>query len=352
MRKLKHFAVKRKVLLVRIAAILFPMIFAVLLLSQTAFAKNTYVITDGSRVFTYTTFATDPITVLDEAGLELDEDDTYTTQPGIGTSEITIQRNQEILISYHGEQMQVKSFGETVQQLLTRLNISVESSDVISHPMNADTYDGMCLRIDQVLYQQQVYTSTVSHGTSYCYDASLPAGMEEVITQGIDGEMLCTASVTYVNGVESGREILTQSVSRNAVDEVIALGTGMAGETFSAGDMPVITEDKIYLPTGEVLTYTGVVAGRASAYYNRGTTATGTQARPGVAAVDPGFLPFGTRMFIVTNDGAYVYGIACAEDAGDANIVGSRIDLWYPTYDECIQFGNREITIYILGSAE
>ena len=84
MRKLKRFALKRKVLLIRAAAAILPMIM-LLLLSQTAFAKNTYVITDGDRVFTYTTSATDPRKVLGEAGLELDEDDTYTTQVENGT---------------------------------------------------------------------------------------------------------------------------------------------------------------------------------------------------------------------------------------------------------------------------
>lgn len=349
-RNLKRFALQRKVLFIRVAAFLFPMIFAMLLLSQTAFAKNTYVITDGSRVFTYTTYATDPMTVLDEAGLELDENDTYTTQAGIGSAEITIQRNQKITIYYHGEQMQASSFGETVEELLIRLNISLDANDVVSWPLDDETFDGMQLRIDQVLHLEQIYTSTISHGTSYCYDANLPAGMEEVITHGVDGEMLCTATVTYVNGVEKNRTVLTQSVSRRAVEEVIAIGTGMAATKIRSTDMPVITEDKIYLPTGEVLSYTKQISGHASAYYNQGTTATGTEARSGVAAVDPRFLPFGTRMFIVTNDGAYIYGIARAEDAGDGNIVGDRIDLWFPTREECIQFGIRDITIYILGT--
>lgn len=349
MQKPKRVARKRKVLFIRTAAILLPMIFSLLLLSQTAFAKNTYVITDGSRVFTYTTYATDPITVLGEAGLKLDENDTYTTQAGLGSSEITIQRSQSISIRYHGEAMTASSFGETVQELLARLNISLNGNDVLSLPLETDTYDGMQLRIDQVLTQNQTYTTTIPHGTSYCHDATLPNGMEEVVTPGVDGELRCSAAVTYVNGVETGRQVLTQSVSRPAVEEVVALGTGMAVKTASAADMPVITGDKIYLPTGEVLSYTQAIPGRASAYYNRGTTATGTEARPGVAAVDPSFLPFGTRFFVVSKDGAYIYGIACAEDAGDDNIVGSRIDLWYPTYEECIQFGNREIIIYILG---
>ena len=42
------------------------------LLSQTAFA-TTYVINDGDKVVTYTSFATDPATVLGRAGAPLEE---------------------------------------------------------------------------------------------------------------------------------------------------------------------------------------------------------------------------------------------------------------------------------------
>ena len=52
-------------------------------------------------------------------------------------------------------------------------------------------------------------------------------------------------------------------------------------------------------------------------------------------------------MFIVSNDGAYVYGISVAEDCG-GDIKGDRMDLYFPTFDECIQFGRRVCTIYFL----
>ena len=350
MHALKRFASERKVLFIRSAAALLSVVLVLLLLSQTAFAKNTYVITDGDRVITYTTSATDPRKVLGEAGLELDEDDTYTTQEGNGTSEITVRRSQNIYINYYGDEMAVTSHGETVEQLLLRLNLTLGENDTLTWPLSDETFDGMRLRIESVIHQDQTYTSTVPHGTSYCYDPSLPEGMEEVVVEGVDGELLCTATVTYINGVEVSRTLLTQTVTRSSVDEVIAIGTGLAAMPASDADMPIITEDMIILPNGEVLTYTGSTTGRATAYYNRGTTATGTTAQEGVVAVDPSFIPFGTRMFIITNDGEYVYGIGTAEDAGDGNIIGNRIDLWFPTKSECIQFGYRDCTIYFLGS--
>ena len=51
----------------------------VVLLAQTALAQITYVITDGDHVTYHTSFSSDPAVVLDEAGVELDSDDFYTT---------------------------------------------------------------------------------------------------------------------------------------------------------------------------------------------------------------------------------------------------------------------------------
>ena len=65
-------------------------------------------------------------------------------------------------------------------------------------------------------------------------------------------------------------------------------------------------------------------------------------------AVDPRYIPYGTRMFIVASDGSYVYGIARAEDCG-GDIKGDRMDLYMPTYEACMVFGRRRCTVYFLG---
>jgi 3D (Asp-Asp-Asp) domain-containing protein len=78
-------------------------------------------------------------------------------------------------------------------------------------------------------------------------------------------------------------------------------------------------------------------------------TSTGTTVRIGTVAVDPRIIPYGSRMFIISNDGVYIYGVAVAEDCGGA-IKGDRIDLYMPTYEDCVQFGRRTCTIYFLGS--
>ena len=352
MHKVKRLALERKVLFIRVAAILLPLAIALLLLSQTVFAQTTYVITDGSRVLVYTTSATDPEAVLGEAGLKLGADDTYTTTQALdGGSEINIRRSQQILIDHYGEQMEVVSYGETVEQLLKRLNLTWEEGDTISLPLDAETFDGMELAVARVLHQNQTYTRAIAHETVYCSDASLPEGTEKVLTQGVDGQAVCEANVTYINGKESERSILSERVVSQPVDEVIAVGCGTAEEK-TASEMPIIDEDTITLPTGEVLTYRRTIRSLATAYYNKFNkpTALGTEARVGAIAVDPRYIPYGTRMFIISEDGEYIYGMATAEDCGNLNhIVGTRVDLFYETKRECDLFGSRYCTIYILG---
>lgn len=355
MHNLKKFALERKELFIRVSVLVLILLAASLLLAQTAFAKTTYVITDGSRVLVHTTFATDPEAVLAEAGLTLGADDTYTALDGMEGSSISVHRNKAVQINYYGEQIQTESYGETVEQLLTRLNLSWSSDDLISLPLDTEVYDGMELQVASVIRQNQTYTAALDYETVYCNDASLPEGTEAVLTEGVEGQVVCEALVTYINGVETERTLLSQKVVTQPVDEVIALGSGQAEAVPVSGEaVPVIGDGFIILPTGEVLTYTEVEEFRATAYTHTDAgcdmiTATGTTVRWGTVAVDPTVIPYGTRMFIITSDGSYIYGVATAEDCGSA-IKGNRLDLYMPTYAECIQFGYQRCQVYFLGN--
>src|SRR5699024_11569742 len=55
-------------------------------------------------------------------------------------------------------------------------------------------------------------------------DDSLPKGDEKVVTPGRVGERVVTYTATMVDGEEVDREILTEIVVADAVDEVIHIG--------------------------------------------------------------------------------------------------------------------------------
>ena len=252
-----------------------------------------------------------------------------------------------VVIQYHGQTTMATSSGETVGQLLNRLALEVTGEDVVSHGMEEPVVSGMELLVDRVVTAEETYTSVVSHSVTRCNDPQLPAGQERVLTPGEDGELLCRAEVTYKNGLETHRKILSQTMTRQPVTEIVAVGTGEPEPELQIGD------GYITLPTGEVLTYTGTAAVRATAYTHTDAgcdfiTSTGTTVRWGTVAVDPRYIPYGTRMFIQSSTGSYVYGIAVAEDCG-GDIKGDRMDLYMPTYEQCMEFGRRVCTVYFLG---
>lgn len=360
---------------VRILLLALPVLYIVLTLSQAALAKNTYLINDGGHVTLHSTYATDPEAVLQEIGVQLQENDIVTTQPGNGLSEITVQRRQAITLHNGETVLQLTSYGETVSQLISRNNLFLTASDILSVSPDTATFDGMEIFVYKAVEKTEVYTISIPFQTNYCYDDTLPKDEQVVLTEGHDGKLLCTDIVYLLDGKEIRREVSSQIISSAPVDCMIAIGTYV--ETTEpipmptepaptepaptepakpvippvSQGMPTIDGNTITTSDGTVLTFSSALEVVATAYCRTDVggeiTFLGTPTRVGAIAVDPKVIPLGTKMYIVSNDGKYIYGEAVAEDIG-GSIKGNRIDLFYETEPECNMFGVRGCTVYIL----
>ncbi len=78
----------------------------------------------------------------------------------------------------------------------------------------------------------------------------------------------------------------------------------------------------------------------ATGYDLPGRTSTGLPVGWGIVAVDPSVIPLGTHIVIPG------YGEAVAADTGGA-IVGSTIDLWFPSAAQAYAWGRRTVTIAV-----
>ncbi len=79
----------------------------------------------------------------------------------------------------------------------------------------------------------------------------------------------------------------------------------------------------------------------AYAYCINGRTASGTRTNKGTVAVDPSLIPLGSKLYIPG------YGWGKALDTG-GSMRGRVIDLWFPSYGECMRWGVRDVTITVL----
>ncbi len=352
---------KRRNLIFRLMALVLMIGVLGGLFSQSVFARNSYVITDGETVTVHQSYSTDPDVVLDEVGIELSEEDTYTTSYNDGVSRIDIQRMQLVTVDCRGNQRTVGTYGETVGQLLARLGITVGAQDVISCEIDQQTYDG--LRVD-IVHRETAYEQVeivVPYETNYYEDAELEPGEEIVLIEGKDGLIRRKERVSYENGREVQRETISTVTVTEMVTRLVIRGPQTVLRAQPDDPEYVVKAAQTEKNTntsgntittlgGMTYTYTDKLAVTCTAYSCEGytgITATGTVARVGAVAVDPRYIPLGTKMYIVSNDGKYVYGYCVAEDTG-GSIKGYKIDLYFDTVDECWDFGVRSCTAYII----
>lgn len=109
-----------------------------------------------------------------------------------------------------------------------------------------------------------------------------------------------------------------------------------------------VPDDILFDENGIPLNYSKKLTGRSTAYCMGHTTATGTSVHPGVVAVDPRIIPYGSTMYIVADDG-WVYGFSSAEDTGGFIYWNNApiVDLYVNSTNFAYQWGNRAVTIYI-----
>lgn len=354
------------------------------LLSQTVFAQTSYIITDGDRVTVHRSYSSDPYEVLTEAGIELEEEDTYETGYADGMNQITVRRMQMVTVINRGAQSVIGTYGETVGSLLTRMGITPGTGDTLSCSSETQTYDGMTIELVHTETRIEEEDTTVPYPVNYYEDPDLEPDAEIVLVAGQNGLTHVKSEVTYRNGKEVSRVVVQETVKMKPVTQLVirgvdrtimeqpadpepaeqaapaassgtASGSSSSGSSSSGGsryDGSAETSGNVIMTSsGESYTYVDVMTCSATAYTCEGYvghTYSGTLARVGAIAVDPTVIPLGTKMYVVSNDGQYVYGYCVAEDIG-GGIKGNKIDLYFDTYAECWDFGVRMCTVYILG---
>ena len=348
MSTLRKFAIRKDNAVMRLVIMLLVPVMLIATVSMTAYAQTGYVINDDGERRMVLSGSTDPYEILRDNGIELGQADIVEMTTDGMRPEITIRRSQLIRINNGGRAMVTNSYGETVGELLERVDLQLNEGDGIDVELSAQTFNGMELNIDRWTTGIITVTEAVPFETEYVETNKMVQGTEEIVSEGVNGELKHTAQVTYLNGQEVSREIIATEEVKAPVTQVVKQGTFEAEPgKLTIGDGIIVTAD------GQVYTYKRTMQAKATAYTHTDKgcdmiTATGTTVHWGTVAVDPKKIPYGTKMFIVSNDGKYVYGLSAAEDCG-GSIKGNRIDLYMPTTSECFTFGVRSCTVYFLG---
>ena len=267
-------------------------------------------------------------------------------------SDLALTAKQTVTIQRNGETVSTQAKkGETVSDLLERIHMIPGPLEMVAVDVSDD---GVEVTVASELTYYEEISEDVAYKTVRVANPGMEKGTEKVVQEGKNGVRTSVYEVIWSNGQELSRQFV-EELDSTVVDKIVEYGTAPEATVNINSSIASVKKNTdgsgtLTLADGSTLSFSGVKSMTATAYTaGHGgadyTTATGTLVRVGTVAVDKSVIPLGTRMYIVSNDGSVVYGLAVAEDTG---VRGNVVDLYYNTYEECINFGRRGCTVYIL----
>ncbi len=311
---------------------------------------------DGSKKTVYSSLTVGD--ALKKAGISTDEKHALSLPLEtelLGAVTVYIYDITSVKVTVGGKTATYEVSAGTVGEAVKALGLVSGEDDFTAPDEGTKLSDGMEITVHRVEYKERTEEETVEFDTEYTYSDELYKNKTTVVKQGENGKKSVVYRDRYVDGKLEKSEAVSETVTKEAVNRVVKVGTKYAPTPKSNPTSKAISELSVpsYVEIGSdgiPENYSSVINAKATAYcIPGGTTSTGKRAQTGYIAVDPNEIPYGTEMYIVSADGQYVYGYCIAADTGSFIYdVDWTVDLFMNSESQCWQWGRRDILIYFL----
>lgn len=282
----------------------------------------------GEETRKVTTFADNVGQLLVDEGISLGVNDQV--EPSVATPlkkgmTVIVKKSFSTRVLVDNSTLELKTVPKTVREILHELKIELGPEDRINYPL------GEMIKAETDIQITRIKTEIVREDEEMPFrvvrqqEDSLEKGFSKVAKKGEKGLAENTYLVTYEDGQETEKELVSKRIIKYPVTEEVKVG---ALQVVSRG--------------GTDYRFREAKTVEATAYTHTGNrTKTGTWPKIGTIAVDPKVIPLGTKLYV---EG---YGVGKAEDTGGA-IKGNRIDVFLDTEEECVKWGRKKLKVYIL----
>ncbi|PTX65039.1 3D (Asp-Asp-Asp) domain-containing protein [Melghirimyces profundicolus] len=258
-------------------------------------------------------------------------------QPIREDARINLACNCTVSLKVGGKEPEkMKTLQPTVGKFLKEQKVEVDKNDEMNATLDQKIENGMTIVVDKIEKRVQKKVQLTDFPVEKKEDPDIPKGEKKVEREGKKGKVIYQVTALYKNGK-------TMVTDQKKIDEIkpvaqiVKVGSGEAVEASAKEDTQLSSGSRI-----AGLKYKKTMQAEATGYTHTGNkTATGTTPHRGTVAVDPDVIPLGTEMYIPG------YGRGVAEDTGGA-VNGNIIDLFFESEEEAIQWGRRNVTVYIL----
>ncbi len=315
---------------------------------------NTVKVYDGEQTYVTRTLSPNVATVLATLNLKSENYNVVSTVNDSNTTTINIEYTFPVFITNGDYATQVSVPECTVAEALSTAGFNVDEHDIIEPSLDTVLTESAYIDYINVDYVSTSLTKEIPYKTNTVYSKDYKSGTTTTLTKGENGSERVTYTSKVVNGEVISNEVTDVVTLSKAVDEVKVIGTKKAAVKTSE-DVSCISTLKVPFEialdaNGVPVNYKSKRTARATAYtYTGNRCSTGVAPQPGYIAVNPKVIPYGTKMYIKTSDGSYIYGYAVAADTGGfIKKHPTGVDLFMSSESACRRFGVRTVEIYIL----
>lgn len=255
---------------------------------------------------------------------------------------ITIKRAKPIkVIIDSSEERGFKTNEETLGKMLASLKKQDDCEYRLAEGYSSSSFveKDMTINILTVKEEFVITKEEVPFETETVQNPEVEEGNTSVKVTGSVGEKEITTKYVYVGGELESSEFVKEEVIVQPINHVIEEGTKKV-PTITTPDGNLIPVKTLTMKS-TAYTAGASCTGKSPGMKGYGITASGMKAQRGVVAVDTSVIPFGTKLYV---EG---YGYAVAGDTGGA-IKGNKIDLFFDSYSDAINYGVRNVTVHVL----
>jgi len=291
--------------------------------------------------------------LLEQQGVTLGERDKLSHDPSeklVDGMEIVVSRAFDVELRDYGKDYSITLTEGTVAHAMELCGLTLQGEDFVEPGLTEELSPGMTIRVSRVEWKERRAALAVDYEIEVKRSDKMDLGMEKIEQKGVKGEKQIVFSDKYINGARVDSVVLQESILQYPVKEIKTVGTRVQKLVTGATPISTLTPPaSLKIVDGKPTHYLSAHTGVAKAYHGDQYTASGLKPQPGYIAVDPKQFPYGTHLWIVSNDGKYVYGYAIAADTGGFVATnGCMVDLYMPNREMCYQWGARGVTVYVL----
>jgi 3D (Asp-Asp-Asp) domain-containing protein len=302
---------------------------------------NAVYIRDGESTILHYTLSEHPDEILKENGIATMAFDMVDFSGFAGKlGVISIKRAFPVTVHADGETFTRMTTEKTVNTLLHEEEITLGHDDMINLPPQAYLSPGDRIEVQRVTVNRVTQTETIDYQTEYKDSGLLRNGQTRVLYHGAAGERELVYVERTVDGVVQERNLVNSNVTKAPKDAVVLRGSR---EPISQLDFGVALDEN-----GVPVKYKKLLTNQICTGYSAFPGARGASRMrldAGYVAVRANEIPYGTKMYITSADGKFVYGFAIAADTGTGlmeNIID--FDLYYNSYLESALTAERRST--------